>query len=71
MAKTTPASSDLANAINFDDVSLDDKYDLTKSRIFLTGTQAIVRLTLMQKERDRRASRPAGHPRRRWRRGPR
>jgi indolepyruvate ferredoxin oxidoreductase len=37
------------------DVSLDDKYDLEKSPIFITGTQAIVRLTLMQKERDRRA----------------
>ncbi|MCC2096212.1 MAG: indolepyruvate ferredoxin oxidoreductase family protein, partial [Hyphomicrobiales bacterium] len=36
-------------------VSLDDKYDLDKSRIFITGTQAIVRLLLMQKERDRRA----------------
>ncbi len=36
-------------------VSLDDKYDLTKDRVFVSGTQAIVRLTLMQKERDRRA----------------
>src|SRR3954451_19290381 len=36
-------------------VTLDDKYDLTKSRIFATGYQALVRLTLMQKERDRRA----------------
>ncbi|MCB1536092.1 MAG: indolepyruvate ferredoxin oxidoreductase family protein, partial [Rhodoblastus sp.] len=36
-------------------VSLDDKFDLTKDRIFSTGTQAIVRLLLMQKERDRRA----------------
>src|SRR5579871_2732036 len=36
-------------------VSLDDKYDLTKSRVFVTGYQALVRLTLMQKERDRRA----------------
>ena len=36
-------------------VTLDDKYDLTKSRIFVTGTQALVRLCLMQKERDRRA----------------
>ena len=25
-------------------VTLDDKYDLTKSRIFVTGFQAIVRL---------------------------
>src|SRR5499433_1472033 len=36
-------------------VSLDDKYDLTKRRIFATGYQALVRLCLMQKERDRRA----------------
>src|SRR5436853_3350773 len=36
-------------------VSLDDKYDLGKDRVFITGTQAIVRLLLMQKERDRRA----------------
>jgi indolepyruvate ferredoxin oxidoreductase len=36
-------------------VTLDDKYDLSKSRIFVTGFQAIVRLCLMQKERDRRA----------------
>src|SRR5262249_37215407 len=36
-------------------VPLDDKYDLAKSRIFVTGYQALVRLTLMQKERDRRA----------------
>ncbi len=55
MAKVPPTSADLANAIRFDDVSLDDKYDLTKERVFLTGVQALVRLTLMQKERDRRA----------------
>ena len=36
-------------------VTLDDKYDLTKSRVFVTGYQALVRLTLMQHERDRRA----------------
>ena len=36
-------------------VTLDDKYDLQKSRIFVTGFQAIVRLCMMQKERDRRA----------------
>jgi indolepyruvate ferredoxin oxidoreductase len=36
-------------------VSLDDKYDLAKSRVFVTGFQALVRLCLMQKERDRRA----------------
>jgi len=36
-------------------VALDDKFDLAKSRVFATGYQALVRLTLMQKERDRRA----------------
>ncbi|HWG06239.1 MAG TPA: indolepyruvate ferredoxin oxidoreductase family protein, partial [Beijerinckiaceae bacterium] len=36
-------------------VSLDDKYDLSKERIFVSGTQAIVRLLLMQKARDRAA----------------
>ncbi len=36
-------------------VSLADKYDLGKSRVFISGTQAIVRLLLMQKELDRRA----------------
>src|SRR5258708_36427957 len=36
-------------------VSLEDKYDLGQSRIFVSGFQALVRLTLMQKERDRRA----------------
>ena len=44
------------------DVSLDDKYDLGKSRVFINGAQAIVRLLLMQKEMDRRAGtvRPSG-----------
>jgi indolepyruvate ferredoxin oxidoreductase len=36
-------------------VTLDDKYDLSKSRVFVTGYQALVRLTLMQHERDKRA----------------
>ena len=35
-------------------VTLDDKYDLTKDRVFVSGTQALVRLVLMQKELDRR-----------------
>ena len=34
-------------------VSLDDKYALEQGRVFLTGTQALVRLTLMQRQRDR------------------
>jgi indolepyruvate ferredoxin oxidoreductase len=36
-------------------VTLDDKYDLTRARVFVTGYQALVRMCLMQKERDRRA----------------
>ncbi len=36
-------------------VSLDDKYTLDKGRVFLTGTQALVRLMLLQRERDVRA----------------
>lgn len=36
-------------------VRLADRFDLDKEQVFLTGTQAVVRLTLMQKERDRRA----------------
>ncbi|HKA80368.1 MAG TPA: indolepyruvate ferredoxin oxidoreductase family protein [Xanthobacteraceae bacterium] len=49
----TPGPEAAAMALNH--VTLDDKYDLTKSRVFVTGFQAIVRLCLMQKERDRRA----------------
>ena len=36
-------------------VDLNDKYDLTKSRVYLSGTQALVRLCLLQSERDRLA----------------
>ncbi len=37
------------------DVTLDDKFDLTKDRVFITGTQAVIRMLLMQRERDRLA----------------
>jgi len=36
-------------------VTLDDKYDLSQRRVFVTGFQALVRLCLMQKELDRRS----------------
>ncbi|WP_227816699.1 indolepyruvate ferredoxin oxidoreductase family protein [Nitrogeniibacter aestuarii] len=36
-------------------LSLDDKYTTAKGRVFLTGYQALVRLLLIQKERDQRA----------------
>src|SRR5246127_3621378 len=38
-------------------VTLDDKYDLSQTRIFVSGFQALVRLCLMQKEMDRRNGR--------------
>ncbi|MEM7525804.1 MAG: indolepyruvate ferredoxin oxidoreductase family protein, partial [Pseudomonadota bacterium] len=34
------------------DVSLDDRFDLSKDRVLLNGTQALVRLMLTQKWRD-------------------
>ena len=37
------------------DVTLADKFDLSKERIFVSGAQAVVRMLLMQRERDRRA----------------
>jgi indolepyruvate ferredoxin oxidoreductase len=37
------------------DVSLNDRYDLSKSQILLNGTQALVRLMLMQRARDEKA----------------
>ena len=48
-----PAGS--GNQPNLASINLDDKYDLEKGQVFITGTQAVVRLSLMQKERDRRA----------------
>jgi indolepyruvate ferredoxin oxidoreductase len=36
-------------------VTLQDKYDLSCGQVFVSGTQAIVRMLLMQRERDRRA----------------
>jgi indolepyruvate ferredoxin oxidoreductase len=37
------------------DVTLEQKYTLEKGRIYLTGIQALVRLALLQRERDARA----------------
>jgi len=37
------------------DVSLNDRYDLSKDQILLNGTQALVRLMLMQRARDKEA----------------
>ena len=34
------------------DVTLDDKYALERGRVFLTGIQALVRLPILQRQRD-------------------
>ena len=36
-------------------VTLDDKYTLRSGRIYLSGVQALVRLPIMQRERDKDA----------------
>jgi indolepyruvate ferredoxin oxidoreductase len=33
-------------------VTLDDKYTLERGRAFITGTQALIRLPMLQRERD-------------------
>src|SRR5947207_15774602 len=33
-------------------VTLDDKYTIDKGRVYVTGTQALVRLPMMQRQRD-------------------
>ncbi|HEX7249800.1 MAG TPA: indolepyruvate ferredoxin oxidoreductase family protein [Burkholderiales bacterium] len=35
--------------------SLDDKYTLDRGRVFMTGTQALIRLMMLQRERDLKA----------------
>ncbi len=37
------------------DVSLDDKYTLEQGRAFITGTQALIRLPMLQRQRDVKA----------------
>ncbi|MFB9126736.1 indolepyruvate ferredoxin oxidoreductase family protein [Paraburkholderia dipogonis] len=49
-APLTPPLRDALTA-----VSLDDKYTLEKGRVYMSGTQALVRLPMLQKARDRRA----------------
>jgi indolepyruvate ferredoxin oxidoreductase len=43
------------SAVSLAPVTLDDKYLRASGRIYLTGVQALVRLPLMQRERDRAA----------------
>ena len=37
------------------DITLNDRFDLEKSQVLLNGTQALVRLMLIQKARDKAA----------------
>ena len=46
---------DLPSPLPLAQVTLADKYDLAKTRVFISGSQAITRLLLMQKARDRKA----------------
>src|SRR5207237_7719164 len=41
-------------------VTLDDKYTLEPGRVYLTGTQALVRLPMLQRQRDAAAGRNTG-----------
>jgi len=38
-----------------EDISLDDKYTLDRGRAFITGTQALIRLPMLQRQRDVKA----------------
>ena len=49
------AAGDGMTGSAFAQASLSDRFELDRSRVLITGTQAIVRLLLMQKEADRRA----------------
>ena len=42
-----------ANALR--NVTLDDKYELESGRVYLTGVQALVRLLMVQRQRDKLA----------------
>jgi indolepyruvate ferredoxin oxidoreductase len=48
-------AGDVTPGSAFGEARLSDRFDLSRDRVLITGTQAIVRLLLMQKERDRRA----------------
>lgn len=44
-----------AGQIPLRDVTLDDKYEVARGQVYLTGLQALVKLPLLQRELDRRA----------------
>ena len=48
---------DLGQSLMRPPVSLDDKYNLDQHHVFMTGTQAVIRMLLMQHARDQKAGR--------------
>src|SRR5258706_8909986 len=48
----TPAGAPLPSGSPNSPVTLDDKYLLDHGRVYLTGTQALVRLPMIQRQRD-------------------
>ena len=42
------------------EISLDDKYELEEGQVFITGTQALVRIPIMQRQRDAAAGLKTG-----------
>src|SRR5260221_5029301 len=46
------SSTDTPIPLVFGDYALEDRYRLDKGRVYLTGIQALVRLPMMQKQRD-------------------
>ena len=49
------SSADTSIPLVFGDYALEDRYRLDKGRVYLTGIQALVRLPMMQRQRDLRA----------------
>ena len=46
--------------VDLSKATLDDKYTVERGRVFLTGTQALVRLLMLQRTRDRAGLNTAG-----------
>lgn len=47
--------SSLEPGAHASEISLNDKYTLERGRAFMTGTQALIRLPMLQRERDLKA----------------
>ena len=55
LAPEAPSTAHTTNPAQLKDITLDDKYTVEQGRIFLTGTQALVRLPLIQRQLDKAA----------------